>query len=84
MADIRSKMVTKFYDLLKKNNFNNYEEFAFRIERGIYNNVIDCCTKKKIIKRWDNKIFNEMYIQKNMSVYNNLNPESYLKNIRIN
>ena len=83
MTDIRQKMVEKFSKLLQDSNFKDYKNISYYIERGIYNNVIDYCTKQKIIKRWDNKIFKNIYIQKNISIYNNLNPESYLQNVRL-
>lgn len=83
MTDLRPKMAEKFSILLKNNNFDDYENISYQIERGIYNNVIDYCTNQKIIKRWDNKVFRNIYIQKNISMYNNLNPDSYLENTRL-
>lgn len=79
--DLRKETFEKFKSLLKEHNIMD-EQKAIDIEKGIFNNTIEYCEKHKILKKWTNKIFKNLYIQKSISVYNNLNPNSYLKNTR--
>lgn len=45
------------------------------IEIGIYNYSIQEADSKKIIKKWDNIYFTEIYISKLRTIFNNLTPE---------
>ena len=52
---------------------------------GAYNSnyTIDTLDKRSIIKSWDNDIFKKTYINKGISVYANLNSNTYVKNKRL-
>ena len=52
--------------------FFNEEINAFNLEKGIYNWSIKESTNKKIIKKWDNPFFVQIYIDHLRSVYINL------------
>mgnify|MGYP001354587647 CR=1 FL=1 len=54
-----------------------------RLEKGIYNFTIDNAEKENIIKKWNNNVFKNMYLQKAFSVYANLKKDSYIKNTRL-
>lgn len=54
-----------------------------RLEKGIYNFTIDEAEKGNIIKKWDNDIFKNLYLQKVISIFSNLKKESYIKNTRL-
>ena len=51
-----------------------------KIEKGIYNYVIDVSKQKNIQRSWENAMFNNLYKSKILSVYSNLDKNSYIKN----
>jgi len=51
------------------------------IEKGIFNYVIEEATTKKIIKKWDNRIFVQLYIDRLRSIYINLKNTSLVDKI---
>lgn len=69
--------------LEKEEKVENSNKILENIERGIYNYTIDTLDKRSIIKSWDNDIFKKTYINKAISVYSNLNSETYIKNKRL-
>ena len=82
MTSFRDKIVEKFSKLLKQNKIPSHINVAKNIEKGIYNSIIKYSDKKGIIKRWDNKFFTKLYISKAMSIYSNLDKNSYIGNTR--
>lgn len=54
--------------------FINNENHCKNLEIGIYNYSIQDAESKKIIKKWDNIYFVELYISKLRSIFNNLTP----------
>ena len=50
------------------------------IEKSIYNFIICYSKENNINRRWDNKIFYNLYFSKIRSIYINLNKNSYVKN----
>jgi transcription elongation factor S-II len=46
--------------------------FAINLEKGIYNYAIKEATSRKIVKKWDNTQFVQLYIDRLRSVYLNL------------
>lgn len=59
------------------------EAIAFDIEKGIYNKTIKFADDNSIAKKWDNHIFLDMYRVFSISVYSNLETNSYIKNYRL-
>lgn len=53
---------------------------VMNIEIGIYNATLDFATKYKLMKNWKNARFVNIYKQKALSVFANLNPDSYIGN----
>ena len=53
----------------------NNEKNAINLEKGIYNSAIIDADQKKIIKKWDNSIFVNLYLTKLRSIYFNLNSD---------
>ena len=51
------------------------------IEKSIYNYVIDIAKNKNILRLWSDNIFKQLYMNKCISIYSNLNNDSYIKNI---
>ena len=55
---------------------NRDENFFVNLEKGIFNYAIKEANSKKIIKKWDNIYFAQLYIDRLRSVYINLkNPQ---------
>ena len=53
------------------------------IEKGIFNFACQTSQKRKIVRKWENKIFCKIYINKARSLYSNLNSNSYIKNLNL-
>ena len=71
---IRIKIVIKF------NNILNNLKLSKIIEKSIYNYVIDVSKNKNILRLWSDNIFKQLYMNKCISIYSNLNNDSYIKN----
>jgi len=52
--------------------FENKLRLATNLEKGIYNWTLKEATNKKIIKKWDNPHFNQLYIDHFRSIFLNL------------
>jgi DNA-directed RNA polymerase subunit M/transcription elongation factor TFIIS len=50
------------------------------IEQSYYNYCIRIAKERNIYRDWNNDIFRNLYLQKIMSIYLNINSNSYLKN----
>jgi transcription elongation factor S-II len=72
--NIRDNCVQKLNKLL------NNESLSRNIEKSIFNFVIDNARENNINRRWDNKIFYNLYFSKIRSIYSNLDKESYINN----
>uniref|UniRef100_A0A6C0J010 TFIIS-type domain-containing protein n=1 Tax=viral metagenome TaxID=1070528 RepID=A0A6C0J010_9ZZZZ len=82
MTDLRDKIIDKLTILLEKHNFADAKNISKQIEKGIYNNSISKADEKQILKKWENNFFRKMYIMKAISIYSNLDPNSYIQNKR--
>ena len=51
-----------------------------QIEQSIYNYIISFSREKNIQRNWGNTVFYKLYVSKIMSVYLNLNKNSYIHN----
>ena len=51
------------------------------IEIGIFNHTIQQANEKNIIKKWENKIFIQLYIDRLRSIYTNLDNPIFVKKI---
>ena len=49
------------------------EKRAINLEKGIYNYTIKNCDEKNIVKKWDNRHFAIIYIDKVRTIFNNIN-----------
>lgn len=59
------------------------EKITTNLEIGVYNYAIKEATSRKILKKWDNKLFLEIYTSRFRSIYMNLKKE-YLKDLLVN
>jgi transcription elongation factor S-II len=62
-ANIRKKINEKF----------NNEQASLNLEKGIFNYSLKEAEQRKIVKKWDNKFFVQIYLNHLRSIFNNLN-----------
>jgi transcription elongation factor S-II len=74
MAELRDKISEKI------NKIVNNEKHSKNIETGIFNSCIRESDDRGIVKKWDNIHFKNLYIYKAMSIYSNIDPNSYIGN----
>lgn len=55
---------------------------ATNIERSVYNYAIKEATSKKIIKKWDNPLFVQIYVDRLRTIYMNAKSPHFLEMIR--
>ena len=72
--EYRIKIVIKFDKIL------NNLKLSKNIEKGIYNYIINIAKVKNIPRLWSNNVFYNLYMNKCLSIYVNLNKDSYIKN----
>ena len=63
----------------KTENIDNKEKHANNLEKGIYNWAVKEATNKRVVKKWDNQFFVQIYLDHLRSVYTNLNNEKLLQ-----
>tara|TARA_Y100001958_G_C21247419_1_gene578699 strand:+ start:7427 stop:7966 length:540 start_codon:yes stop_codon:yes gene_type:complete len=73
--EIRKKVVFKIDKIIDDVSLSR------NIEKSIYNSIIKECRMKHIHRSWSNIIFKKMYLSKVISIYSNLNKDTYIKNI---
>lgn len=84
----RKRIYEKFQNLINKyidkNDYNldDIMKIAINLERGIFNYTISIYPNKKINETWNN-YFNNLYIDRAVKIYNNLNPDSSLQNKKL-
>jgi hypothetical protein len=83
----RELCIYKFNELFKTLNnsiedihFDNTEELSSKIENSIYNYAKEQSLIRGIHESIDDKNFKRIYVNKIISLYNNMNPNSYIKN----
>jgi transcription elongation factor S-II len=62
-ANIRKKLNEKF----------DNEKASLNLEKGIFNYALKEAEQRKIVKKWDNKFFVQIYLSHLKSILNNLN-----------
>ena len=81
----RKHIYEKFQNLISKYinekdyNLDDIMKIAINLERGIFNYTISIYPNRKINETWNN-YFNNLYIDRAVKIYNNLNPASSLQN----
>ena len=62
------------------NEFIENEKISINLEKAIFNHSIKESKVKKIVKKWNNKYFVQLYMDKLKSIMNNINPIFEKKN----
>ena len=71
-SNIRSKL-----NLILEN-----EKHCLNLEKGIYNYALKESTNRKVLKKWDNPYFVQIYIDRLRSIYNNLSNKELIDQIK--
>lgn len=74
LCNKRKDMINLYYSILKNKKTSTI------VEESVYNYTIDISIKKNINKMWSNNIFLNLYLQKNRSIYSNINSKCYINN----
>jgi transcription elongation factor S-II len=74
--NVRAKLYQSFNESQKD------ETFFLNLEKGIFNYAIKEATTKKIIKKWENPFFVQLYVDRLRSIYMNLKNPHFLEQIR--
>ena len=69
----RSNIRQKFGEFFEK------EKDAINLEKGVHNWAIKESTNKKVVKKWDNPFFVQIYLDHLRSIYNNLKNEKLIE-----
>jgi DNA-directed RNA polymerase subunit M/transcription elongation factor TFIIS len=83
---IRDKIYNKLFSLFQLHSDLNIDELqliAINIEKSIFNNTLSNPNLSIIHKKTWNNIFQNLYISTSVKIYNNLNPNSYFKNVNL-
>ena len=59
----------------KLNSFLQDEKSSSNLEKGIYNFSLKEADSRKVVKKWDNKYFVQIYVDHFRSIYFNLKPD---------
>ena len=72
-------------DKLRKsiNKIIKNKKISLNLEKAIFNFTINEAKEKKIVRKWDNKYFVQIYTNRFRSIYNNINPKSTTYNKRL-
>ena len=61
------------------NKFIKSENISINLEKAVFNYSIKTSREKKIVKKWNNEYFVQVYLDRLRSIINNINP-TYKKN----
>jgi DNA-directed RNA polymerase subunit M/transcription elongation factor TFIIS len=78
VLELREKMVEKFLMLVD----GDYK-LAKNLEIGCYNATILFADEKGFVKKWENPVFRNSYIHRCISVFTNVDSNSYIKNDKL-
>ena len=70
------KNVSEKLDVILK-----HTKTSLNMEKGIYNYAVKEASTKKVVKKWDNPHFVQIYVDRVRSIYFNLNNESLLQQL---
>jgi transcription elongation factor S-II len=71
----REHVSDKLFEIIKNRTI------VTNLEKGVYNYSLDCATKKKIVKKWENQYFVQIYLDRVKSIFINLTNKSLLDKI---
>jgi transcription elongation factor S-II len=69
-TEFRKKLVAQI------NKFIKNEKLSLNLEKSVFNYTITQSKERKIVRKWDNKHFIQIYLDRFRSINNNINPKS--------
>ena len=72
-SNIREKLAKSF------DKTENKEKHAINLEKGVHNWAVKEATNKKVVKKWDNPFFVQIYLDHLRSIYVNLKNEKLIQ-----
>ena len=57
------------------------EKYAINLEKGVHNWALKEATNKKVVKKWDNPFFVQIYVDRLRSIYINLKNDDLIKSV---
>jgi transcription elongation factor S-II len=79
--NIKEYIKSRIYDLSNSTSNAMLYYISYNIETSIFNYTIRECELKRTIKKWENSIFVELYINKLRSIYINLSNPYIITNL---
>jgi DNA-directed RNA polymerase subunit M/transcription elongation factor TFIIS len=73
------ELITKYVESNEKYNDVGVQKMALNIERGIFNYALSKYKSDKVVDTW-NDLFKFYYINRAVTIFTNLNSDSYLQN----
>lgn len=58
------------------------EKKAINLEKGIYNYALKEAANRKVVKKWDNPYYTQIYLDRLRSIYINLSNDSLLNHVK--
>jgi transcription elongation factor S-II len=74
--NFRNNIRGKLQDLLDS------EKKAINLEKGIYNYALKEATNRKVVKKWDNPYYTQIYLDRLRSIYINLADSTLLSHVK--
>ena len=71
-STFRSNIIQKFH------KWTNCSNISTNLERGIYNYTVGQSKERSIVRKWDNPIFVQLYVDRFRSIYRNLQADNDL------
>lgn len=79
----RAGVQKKLLELIKGENLLDIDEKNSKnLEKGIFNFALKEATARKVLKKWDNSYFVQIYIDRLKSVYINLKNEKLIEDLK--
>jgi transcription elongation factor S-II len=66
---------------LKLDDIIHNEKNSINLEKGIFNFALNEAKNRKVVKKWDNPYFVQIYMDRLRSIFNNLNNKNLLEQI---
>jgi transcription elongation factor S-II len=71
----REHISDKLFEIIKNRNI------VCNLEKGVYNYSLDSASKKKIVKKWENQYFVQIYLDRVKTIFINLSNQTLLDKI---
>lgn len=70
--NVRSNVRAKLAEILDTVNDETLSKFASNMEKGVFNYTIQECSHRKLVKKWENPVFAQIYVDRLRAIFNNI------------